>query len=263
MTDEERAAEEKRIADEKKAREETEKKIELTQEKLDKLLDASYARGAKNSKDAKEVDAMQAELGELRGLKTWIEDEGKKVADKKKAGDPDAEAEYQAKVQEIKTEYERRVSKLKEEGEKKHDELSAQVDTLQKATLKSNVVTKIAAVAAAPDEVFTLMDAQGHFLWDEETKRYVVIDPESKKVRLDVDENGEPLSPDKFAVEWLEEHPRHKRGSGRTGSGQGTGDNADGDQQSAGEVYKPGMKPSEVFQKRGEIIADLRNRGGS
>ena len=53
-------------------------KIELTQDKLDKLIDAAYARGAKNSAEAKEVEKMKTELEELRGIKEWLEAEAAK-----------------------------------------------------------------------------------------------------------------------------------------------------------------------------------------
>lgn len=232
-------------------------KIELTQEKLDELIDKAFARGAKNSKDAKEVQAMKDELEELRGLKSWIEEEAKKQKKGGKEGEGESSADFQEKLDAIRAEYEERNAKLKKDFEEKEGKLTGTVKDMRRSNLRSDVVTGVAGIAAEPREVFTLMEAEGYFKEDEETSEYVVIDPKTKKVKLDVDADGEPLSPAKAAAAWLEDHPRHKRASGRTGSGQGSGDEAGGEGPSS-EIDTSKMKPSEIFAKRREIVDSLR-----
>jgi hypothetical protein len=236
------------------------KEITLTQEKLEELMGKAFARGAKNSKEAKEVESMEKELVELRGMKTWLEAEAAAQQKKGKgADDPDAKAEYQKKLADIKAGYEERVKTLEAAQRAKETSLSAKVEGMRLAGLKGDVVTPISGIAANPEEVFTLMNARGCFKWDDESERYVCVDPVKKTVLLDVDADGEPLAPGKYGVQWLDQNPRHKRSSGRTGSGQGSGDDAGGEGPSSG-IDTKDMKPSEVFARRHEIVADLRQR---
>jgi len=235
------------------------KKIEITQEKLDALVDKAFARGAKNSKDAQEVAAMQRELDELRGMKAWLEEAAKKDKDGKGGDNADAKAEFQRKLEEARGEYDKRLKTLESAQKEKETKLSTQVSELHLSGLRADVLSGIAGAAADAEEVFTLLNAGGHFRFDEESGKYVVIDPKKKSVLLDVDADGEPLAPGKYAVQWLEEHPRHKRASGRTGSGQGAGDKVGGEGPSSG-INTSDMKPSEMFAKRFEIVDDLKRR---
>ena len=178
----------------------------------------------------------------------------------KQQGDPNAEAQFQQKLRGVKEEYEKRIKKLEGDQITKTTDLQSRVDELRVSGLKSDVVSGVAGIAADPDEVFTIMNAKGFFKLDEESGKYVVVDPSKQTVQLDVDADGEPLAPGKAAVAWLEEHPRHKRASGRTGSGQGAGEQAGGEGPSS-EIDTKSMKPSEIFQRRHEIVDNLR-RGG-
>lgn len=198
-------------------------KVELSQERLDELLDKAYARGAKNSKDGQEAQATRAEVEELRAVKVEF--------DKLKAGQGDAAGVTKEQLDElkdqIKTEYEGKVATLTERAEKAEGGLADTDAKYRTKDLERQVVSAASRLGAKDaDDVFALMDRAGTFQYDDDSNDWIVKDDKGR-VRLDVDNDMQPYSVDKTVAEFLEAKPHLKRSSGRTGSGgPGAGDGA-------------------------------------
>lgn len=226
-----------------------EQKVELTQERIQELIDNAYAKGAKNSADAKKVQAMETELEELRGLRSWLEEEAKK----KEGGEGDqASAD---KIAAVKEEYEKRLEKAQKEANEKLEAQEKETQQLREDSLRARVVSGIAKSARDPEEVFTLMKAQGLFQYDSEARRWYVVN-EKGKPRLDVDADGDYMDPAKAAVEWLEGRPHHKRPTGRSGAGEARREGQEG---AGGESPDFGnLSPSEIYGQRDKILQRLR-----
>jgi hypothetical protein len=233
--------------------------VALTQDQIQKMIDKAYERGARNSADARKLQELEAELGELRTFKTKVEQL------KPGEGEEDLSKEQLAKLREqITAEYQTKFDELKAQSERDRAQHDTTVAELLRKDLERQVIAS-AAKGGAKDatDVFTLMEASGIFDLDEDTGAWVVKDPKTGKVRLDVENNAEPLGVDKAVVEFLDAKPHLKRSSGRTGSGQGTG----GDQstnQPSGDVDFGKMTASEMYQKKDEILRKLGHtpRGG-
>ncbi len=229
--------------------------VQLSQERLDELLDKAYARGAKNSKDGQEAVAMRAELEELRVVKTEF--------DKLKAGKGDATGVTQEQLDEmkaqIKSEYEAKLeamSKGKEEAE------AAQADavgTYRSKDLERQVVSAASKLGAKDaDDVFALMDRAGTFEYDEESDAFVVKDDKGR-VRLDVDNDMQPFSVDKRVAEFLDAKPHLKRSSGRTGTGgPGTGEVVGGE---SPELDASNLGAADVLKHGGRAVLESLRTG--
>lgn len=258
----EKAAEEQaaKEAEEQAAaeREKNAPKVEMTEEKVQELIDKAYARGARNSKEGKERKQLEEELEELRKFRTDAE----KAA--KAGGQSDEQQAIEAKINELTKEWQEKLTDVTKQLDEEREGRKADKESNYREKLKSSVLAAASAAGAHdPEDVFILMERKGYFKRDDESGSWHILNPETGKIRIDVEERGDPLSLKKGVAEYVATNPHLKRGSGRTGSGQG----GSGAGASDREVPAPAgldvdnLKSGDVFTKRKELLAYLRGGG--
>lgn len=227
----------------------------LTQEKLDELIDRAYARGAKNSADAKKLKKLEDELNGLKEFKANVDRLAKKGKE-----NPD-DQRLQEEIAAIREEYEGKLREVNEQLETARTTSEKQVNQVRETQLKNEVI-RAAHIANAtdPEDVFTLMQARGLFKYDDEDGWVAVGD--KGRVRIDVEDGGKPLSIAKAVVDFVSKKPGLKKASGRTGSGQGSGGNG-----SDREVAMPEgldidrMSPSDLYRNKDRVLDWVRGGG--
>lgn len=237
------------------------KVVQLSQEKIQELIDKAYQRGATNSADAKKLTDLQTENTRLQGQVTEFESAAAS-GDQGGEGDGAGSDGELAKLQQLNEANATRIKELDVKLKANEDAHDAQVVVMLEKDLRSQVVAAAAKGGARdPEEVFVLMNSLGMFDMDEESSSWVVKNLKGQ-VRIDVEENGEPLSVTKAVVEWLDGKPHHKRPTGRTGSGQGAEGAGPSADTPSGIADLRKLSPTEMYQKRHEIIGNLRSGGG-
>jgi hypothetical protein len=226
--------------------------VQLSQTQLDSMMDKMFAKGARNSADAKK-------LRELQEANTRLEAQ---LADAQNSdGDGDGNKDGDARLQQMIEQQTARIEALETENRKKDEEHDKTVTKMLEQDLRGRIIGSAAkAGAREPQEVYTLMSADGIFDVDDESGNWIVKNDKGQ-VRLDIESGGEPMSPEKAVIEWLDGRPHHKRSSGRTGSGQGESGGAGKDTPTDLEDIRK-LSPSEIYGKRDEILARIRSGGG-
>jgi hypothetical protein len=227
--------------------------VQLSQPRLDELLDKAYARGAKNSKDGQEAQALRKELDELRAVKVEF--------DQLKAGQGAATGVTQDQLDELKdqlkTEYDTKVAALTQRAETAEAGQADTVGQFRSKDLERQVVSAASKLGAKDaDDVFALMDRAGTFEYDEDSDAWVVKDDKGR-VRLDVDSDMQPYSVDKTVAEYLEAKPHLKRSSGRTGGGGPGADNSEG----TPAVEASNLGSADVLKHGGHAVLDSLRTG--
>ncbi len=224
--------------------------VQMTQANLDKIIDNSFKRGAKNSADAKKMKSATDALAAAEARIVEFEAAATKAAD---SGDSEASAAEIAKrdqlIEQLKTSVADGQAAVTAEKEAR----TGEVASLREKDLRAQVVTVAAAAALNAEDVFVLMQAEGLFKQDEEGNWLVQRDG---KIQYDIDEGGDPLSIKKAVAQYLDGKPHLKRGSGRTGSGPGGGAPSDSDNTVA-DLDTANMSPTEIFQNKDKILRTL------
>lgn len=203
-------------------------KIEISQERLDALINDAYKKGAKNSREAQQV---QQELQELRAIKQQFEE---LQAKKDQGGGAE---DLEALKQQVREEFQAKLEKAESraaEAENKTADVTAQ---FRQKDLERIVVAAAGRLGAKDaDDVMALMDRAVNFEYDQDAGTWVIKDAKGR-VRLDVDNDMQPLAIDKAVAEFLDTKPHLRRSSGRTGSGPGVdGDAGDGSPEPIGDL---------------------------
>ncbi len=274
MTDEEIAKEAAEKAEAaKKAAEGT--GVEMSQERLDELLNASFSRGAANGDTAKKLEeavaaqkASETAITELNEKLEQLKKTAKKGTGTGDGADDLARSaavveELTLKLEGITGEYEAKLVALTDRTTAAETAGKESDAKLRNETLRNDVIRAAADQrAVAPDEVFILMKETGVFKEDSDGN-WQVVNPTTGQPRIDVTAEGAPLlSVDAAVEEYLNQRTHMVQPSGRTGSGQGAGSGQAGDESNTGGlpalpegVDPDNILPSQFTQYRKEIMA--------
>lgn len=258
-----KAAEDKKAPDDKKTddKEGGDKTVQWTQAEVEEFGNKMYKKGATNSKDAKKRDAEQVELEELRKFK---EDTAKKASDTKTGDDAtDADKAWQAKLDTMNEEFSGKLEEVTGKLTEAEAGRTADQQAHYGKDLEAQVLTAAAAAGAHdPEDVFLLMERKGYFSRDEESGNWQMMNPDTERIRIDVEEQGNPLSIKKGVAEYVNSRPSYKRPSGRQGSGTDSGSGGPDREIPKADGFDPdNMKASDVFKNRKELVKHVQAGG--
>jgi len=239
--------------------------ITLTQEKLDELINKAFARGAKNSKEAKEAQKTADELAQLKGQMDYLNEVAKtqkKTGSQGAGQDDEALQQAQQKIEQMSQEFSQKMATLQEEREAEAERNREQQTKLREQELRTAVFSAASrANAADPEEVLVLMQHKKLFQHSDDDGWQTFND--KGQLRIDVEAGGDNMSIDKSVAEYINQNPRLQKGTGRTGSGQ------PGTQKSGGrEVPLPdglptdrAATPSEIYAQRKQVVKHVQAGG--
>jgi len=262
MTDEE-----KRAAEEKALKERREKVladakelglVALSQDRLDGLIDEGYKRGAKNSGEAKKLTDLEAEIKALR--------EAAAAKPYGKAKDKGADGDdLEARISQLNEQWEQKLKALDERAVKAEQGRTEEAQKHRRERLRSKVLSAAASKdinAHSPDQIFTLMEAQNAFKWDEESGDWILVN-EKGQIRIDATNGGKNMTVEAGVKEYAERNPHMRRASGRAGSGQADGQATNDRETTPAPKGLEGetLLPSQVFTNRHAVLRHLEAGG--
>ena len=253
--------------------------VEMSKAKIQELYDDAFAKGARNGADPKALKAAEAEKATLQ---SQLDELQKKMAaaaagpdgGKKTGAQADLDQvvrEQQSKIEQLTKSFGEQIEALQSATESERQKREASENALAVEGLK-NIVLRAAGELNVhdPSMVFTLMDAAGIFKKEADSGSFMVIDPSTGKLRIDVSAEaaGQPLSIDAVTREFVNQRQFLVKSSGRTGSGQGTVQGSGSGNTDQGNLPTPpagvdpmNLKPSQVAQ-HGVWLRQFKAAGG-